>query len=286
MPDPLPQLEIAIRHAARAGRIAENTLCGLADDAGVDLLTAQQAACRAGIWPARYARNARQLSLRDQLALLQSRVLLVGLGGLGGWLLEQLVRMGVGAITGVDGDCFEESNLNRQSLGNTAQLGQSKAEAAAARVAGINPAVHFTPVPRFADKILLIRLLRGMDLALDALGGLACRLPLQEAAAAAGVPLVSAGIAGLTGWVAVVQPGQTGPIQWLSAGGTDGAGETCGTDETGASSEEELGNLAPTAATAASLQAVEALKLLTGRVAAPGMCVFDLADGTFQRVPL
>ena len=172
MPDPLPQLEIAIRHAARAGRIAEDALRELAIAAGVDLLATQQAACRAGIWPARYARNARQLSLRDQLALLQSRVLLVGLGGLGGWLLEQLVRMGVGVITGVDGDCFEESNLNRQSLGNTAQLGQSKAEAAAARVAGINPAVHFTPVPRFADKILLIRLLRGMDLALDALGGL------------------------------------------------------------------------------------------------------------------
>lgn len=277
MPDTLPQLEIAIRHAARAGRIAESALCGLAADAGLDLLTAQQAACRAGIWPARYARNARQLSTRDQLALLQSRVLLVGLGGLGGWLLEQLVRLGVGAITGVDGDCFEESNLNRQSLGKAAQLGQSKAEAAAARVAEINPAVHFTPVPRFADKVLLIRLLRGMDLALDALGGLACRLPLQEAAAAIGVPLVSAGIAGLTGWVAVVPPGQAGPVQWL------GAGET---DETEASPEEELGNLAPTAATAASLQAAEALKLLTGRGAAPGMCVFDLADGTFQRVRL
>lgn len=286
MPDPLPQLEIAIRHAARAGRIAEDVLRELAIAAGVDLLATQQAACRAGIWPARYARNARQLSLRDQLALLQSRVLLVGLGGLGGWLLEQLVRMGVGAITGVDGDCFEESNLNRQSLGNTAQLGQSKAEVAAARVAGINPAVHFTPVPRFADKILLIRLLRGMDLALDALGGLACRLPLQEAAAATGVPLVSAGIAGLTGWVAVVPPGQAGPVQWLGAGGADGAGETCGTDETGASPEEELGNLAPTAAAAASLQAAEALKLLIGRGAAPGMCVFDLADGTFQRVRL
>ena len=140
--------------------------------------------------------------------------------------------------------------------------------------------MHFTPVPRFADKILLIRLLRGMDLALDALGGLACRLPLQEAAAATGVPLVSAGIAGLTGWVAVVPPGQAGPVQWL------GSGETCGTDETGASPEEELGNLAPTAATAASLQAAEALKLLTGRGVAPGMCVFDLADGTFQRVRL
>ena len=53
MPDPLPQLEIAIRHAARAGRIAEDALRELAIAAGVDLLATQQAACRAGIWPAR-----------------------------------------------------------------------------------------------------------------------------------------------------------------------------------------------------------------------------------------
>lgn len=193
MPDPLPQLEIAIRHAALGERIAEDALRELAIAAGVDLLATQRAACRAGIWPARYAWHARQLSLRDQLALLQSRVLLVGLGGLGGWLLEQLVRMGVGAITGVDGDCFEESNLNRQSLGNTAQLGQSEARPAP-RVAGINPAVHFTPVPRCGQNFADPAAARHGSGALDALGGLACRLPLQEAAAATGVPLVSASV--------------------------------------------------------------------------------------------
>ena len=55
MPDPLPQLDIAIRHAARAGRSAEDVLRELAIAAGVDLLATQQAACRAGIWPARAA---------------------------------------------------------------------------------------------------------------------------------------------------------------------------------------------------------------------------------------
>ena len=276
MPDDLSQLESAIHGAARDGRITEQTLLELASAAGVDLLAAQRAACRVGIWPTRYVRNARQLSLQDQLALLESRVLLVGLGGLGGWLLELLARLGVGAITGVDADRFEESNLNRQLLGDADNLGQSKAEAAAARMAVVNPATHFTPVARFADEALSVRLLRGMDLALDALGGLDCRLPLLEAAARADVPLVSAGIAGLTGWVAVVLPGRPGPVQWLGAGAAESA----------TAPEEELGNLAPTAAMAASLQAAEALKLLTGRPPAPGMFIFDLADGDVQRIRL
>lgn len=276
MSERISQLESAIHAAACDGRIPEQVLLKLAAAAGVDLLVAQRAACRVGVWPARYARNARQLSIQEQLALLESHVLLVGLGGLGGWLLELLARLGVGSITGVDADRFEESNLNRQLLGNAGNLGQSKARAAAARLAVVNPAIQFTAVPRFMDEALCARLLRGMDLALDALGGLDCRLSLQQAAARAGVPLVSAGIAGLTGWVAVVLPGQPGPAQWLGAGPTGSA----------ATPEEELGNLAPTAAAAASLQAAEALKLLTGRPPASGMFLFDLADGDIQRIRL
>lgn len=271
-------LHSAITNAARDGRIEESALCFLAEEAGVDLLAAQQAACRTGVWPARYARNAAQVSLGQQLALLQSRVLLVGLGGLGGWLLEQLLRLGVGHVTGVDGDSFEESNYNRQILGTTKTLGQRKARAAAARAVLVNPAVHFICQERFVDGPDMVRLMRGADLALDALGGLACRLSLQQAAATAGVPLVSAGIAGLTGWVAVVPPGCDGPAQWLGQGA-----------EQGPSPEETLGNLAPTAAMAAALQAAEALKLLTrpgARQPEPAMYVFDLADGQFQHISL
>ncbi|WP_300882568.1 ThiF family adenylyltransferase, partial [uncultured Desulfovibrio sp.] len=159
MSERISQLESAIHAAACDGRIPEQTLLKLAAAAGVDLLVAQRAACRVGVWPARYVRNARQLSIQEQLALLESHVLLVGLGGLGGWLLELLARLGVGSITGVDADRFEESNLNRQLLGNAGNLGQSKARAAAARLAVVNPAIQFTSVPRFMDEALCARLL-------------------------------------------------------------------------------------------------------------------------------
>ena len=66
--------------------------------------------------PERYWRNARFLSRTDQEKLLQAHVVIIGLGGLGGTVLEELLRLGIGTITGVDMDVFELSNLNRQLL--------------------------------------------------------------------------------------------------------------------------------------------------------------------------
>ena len=73
----------------------------------------------------------------DRLA--QSRVIVVGLGGVGGAAAEVLARSGVGALTLVDGDTFEPTNLNRQILCTVADVGKNKAEVAAARVHGVNP---------------------------------------------------------------------------------------------------------------------------------------------------
>ena len=113
-------------------------------------------------------------------------------------------------------------------------------------------------------------LARRADVVVDALGGLRDRRAVQEAAAKAGVPLVSAGISGLTGWVAVVRPGENGPAAYLGAG-----------DEHGGGVEETEGNLAPTAALAAALQASEVLKVLTGRPHQKGLLLFDLAENLF-----
>ena len=72
----------------------------------------------------RYCRNLPAISAEEQAALKEKRVLVAGCGGLGGYLIEHLARMGVGRITAVDGDVFEESNLNRQILSAPALLGR------------------------------------------------------------------------------------------------------------------------------------------------------------------
>ena len=81
----------------------------------------------------RYSRNIPAISPEEQAALKDKKVLVLGCGGLGGYIIENLLRMGVGAITAVDGDSFDESNLNRQLLAAEKTLGINKAIAAAQR---------------------------------------------------------------------------------------------------------------------------------------------------------
>ncbi|NNK56468.1 MAG: HesA/MoeB/ThiF family protein, partial [Desulfofustis sp.] len=106
----------------------------LAESYGPDHKTIQLAALRQGIVPEVYARNQKRLSCADQIKLLQSHVAVIGLGGLGGTVTEILARIGIGTLTLVDGDRFDDSNLNRQLLSSTEVLGKPKASVAEARV--------------------------------------------------------------------------------------------------------------------------------------------------------
>jgi sulfur carrier protein ThiS adenylyltransferase len=252
-------------------RIAEAVLARLASDAGLSLREAQSIACEHEIWPERYVRNTSLFSAAEQAGLLRATVLQVGLGGLGGFLLDMLLRLGVGRIAGADGDLFEESNLNRQILATSATLGKAKARAAAEHAARINPAVEFTPIEAFLRGENLLEALRGKDLVLDALGGLKDRKNLHDAAAKMQVPMISTGIAGFVGWTAVVRPGDPGPADFLGQG---------------KGVEESLGNPAPTVAFAAALQCAEAAKFLAGRACASGFVVFDLAEQSITRLAL
>ncbi len=116
---------------------------------GLSLRQVENAALTAGILPERYSRNQKSLSCADQLRLLQSHVAIIGLGGLGGTVTEILARLGVGGLTLVDGDVFDESNLNRQLLSSPTRLGEKKASAAATRVRNINPAVEIRAIGDF-----------------------------------------------------------------------------------------------------------------------------------------
>ena len=252
-------------------RVDEASLARLASDAGLSLREAQIIACDHEIWPERYVRNTSLFNAAEQARLLSATVLQVGLGGLGGYLLDLLLRLGVGRIAGADGDFFEESNLNRQLLATNATLGKAKALAAAEYAARINPAVEFTPIEVFLRGDALLEELHGKDLALDALGGLQDRKALHDAAVKRHVPLISAGIAGFVGWTAVVRPGDAGPADFLGQG---------------KGVEDSLGNPAPTAAFAAALQCAAAAKFLTGRTCASGFAVFDLSDQSLTKFTL
>ena len=103
--DDAPLHTLIMQHTVN-GRLRMRAVQGIAQECGCHIRHVECAALLSGILPERYARNTKQFSLEDQRALLLSRVLLVGLGGLGGHVLDMLVRLGVGHITAADGDVF------------------------------------------------------------------------------------------------------------------------------------------------------------------------------------
>ncbi|WP_418718192.1 ThiF family adenylyltransferase [Candidatus Allofournierella merdipullorum] len=124
--------------------------------------------------------------------LRRAHVVLFGLGGVGGYVAEALARAGVGALTLVDDDRVAESNLNRQIIALTSNVGCLKTEAAAARVRAINPAckvvekaVFYTP--ETADQVPL----DGADYVVDAVDTVTAKLEIIARARAAGVPVIS-----------------------------------------------------------------------------------------------
>jgi molybdopterin/thiamine biosynthesis adenylyltransferase len=266
LPDGAPIKTLSGRHALELARTF-----------GLSAREVDAAALDAGVLPGRYLRNFMAYSPAEQARLLRSAAALAGLGGLGGTVLEILVRTGVGTIRAADGDRFEESNLNRQLLAEDARLDRPKAEAALARAADINPTVSVSARAAFLDQAGMEALAAGTQVVADALGGLADRPLLGRAAAACGVPLVTAAVAGDTGFVGTVMPG--GPAVWEMFG-SGGSGS--------APAENALGCQAAGVTTVAGIQAAEALRILAGRPPrlAGKMLIVDLSDMSFETVTL
>jgi molybdopterin-synthase adenylyltransferase len=117
----------------------------------------------------RYIRNENMLTREENLSLRSKKVAVAGCGGLGGHIIEQLARLGVGHITAVDGDIFDETNLNRQLLSNVETLGKPKASAARDHIARVNPEVKMNAVNDFLVEENARQILEGHDVICDAL---------------------------------------------------------------------------------------------------------------------
>ena len=155
----------------------------------------------------RYERNMMTLSPEENAKLATFKVFVAGCGGLGGYVIEELGRLGIGHITAVDGDVFEESNLNRQLLSTVALLGKSKAETAKQRMLEVNPDVEVTPIHIMIDDDNCPELIRGHDLVIDALDNMGTRKVLERACEKEGIPMVHGAIAGWYGQVSAIFPG-------------------------------------------------------------------------------
>jgi len=242
---------VYLNSQARDGIVSLAALAAAVERFGLSWAEAELLALENGLLPARYQRNRKMLSTAEQLRLARSRVAVIGCGGLGGYVLEELARLGVGRLVAVDPDVFEEHNLNRQLLATPALLGAAKVEAAVARLREVNPAVTVQPQQKAFSVANGAALLAGCALAVDALDSIPVRLELGAVCAGLEIPLVHGAIAGWYGQVTTQFPGDTTLADSYARSGTG--------------IEKELGNPSFTPALVASLEAAEVCKVLLGR---------------------
>ena len=226
-----------------------------------------------GIVPERYSRNMKTLSSQEQATLLKSRVGIVGLGGLGGGVTEILARIGIGSLILIDGDTFEDSNLNRQFFSTLNVISKLKTNSALRRVKQINSSIVVKTHSEYLNESNGIRLLNQSDVIVDCLDNLKTRFALERIARRIGSPLVSAAVAGVAGHVTTIYPEDRG-LKLIY-------GEECLAPEKGA--ESLLGTLPQCVTTISALEASEVVKVLLKKDSTlrNKLLIVDLKDNTF-----
>ncbi|MDW7728425.1 MAG: HesA/MoeB/ThiF family protein [Bacillota bacterium] len=236
------------------------------------------AALKADIIPDRYQRSIGTVGTKGQIKLLEAKVGVIGAGGLGGFALELLSRMGVGRLVVVDGDNFADSNLNRQLFGLETNLGKSKVRAAAERIIEVNSSVELETHHCLGTSSNLPEIFSECDLVLDCLDNLPSRFDLEKVCGELGITMIHGAIAGFLGQIAVIRPDQ--PLLSAIYGNIAESGAKKGV-------ETQLGNPAATPAMLASWQASEAVKYLAGLegvLASNKLLIIDMQAGESYQV--
>lgn len=200
----------------------------------------------------RYARNIATLSIEENESLSHKRVCVIGCGGLGGYAIEMLGRLGIGHITAVDGDAFDESNLNRQILSDIEVLGLKKAFVAQQRMAKVNPLIKVDAITERLTQVNGKQIISSADVVVDALDNIESRLVLEALCEELNIPLVHGAIAGWYGQVSTILPGDKLLSRFYAKENLQGA-------------EKKYGNPSFTPAMVASIEVSEVVKLLIGR---------------------
>jgi molybdopterin-synthase adenylyltransferase len=226
-------------------------------------------------WIERYSRQLvlPQWSEAAQRALGEASVLVVGAGALGSPVATYLAGAGVGRLGIVDDGEVELSNLHRQHLHFTPDLGVPKAHSAVTKLGFLNPDVVVEPYQAAFNAAML----EAQDLVVDCTDSFAARYAINAACCAAGVPLVEGGVVGTSGLVMAIRPGETACYRCaFPQAPPPGAVPSCA----------QGGVLGPAAGVIGSLQALEALKLLAGLDGAltGAFLQVDLATLDFLRV--
>ncbi len=227
-------------------------------------------------------RYSRQLLLEGfdisgQEKLKNSRVLIVGLGGLGCIVSMYLTGAGIGSLVLADGDKLDLTNLHRQILYKETDVNKNKALAAKDNLSGLNDSVEILAIDSYLDSKNLPKVLCDIDLVVDATDNYTVRFELNTACLSRSIPIISAAAARFEGQIAIIDPALGGPCYRCLY--TD-------TDQTSALSCSESGVLPPLLGVLGSLQAFEVIRYLSGldRIPTESLLFVDLLNLDFRRL--
>lgn len=194
-----------------------------------------------------------QIDIEGQEKLLSSHALIIGLGGLGSPVALYLAAAGVGRLTLVDHDQVDLSNLQRQVIHTSSDIGRDKVESARDQILAINPDCRVDCIPAQLSGDALLEQVRSADIAIECSDNFSSRFALNEACVKTGTPLVSGAVIRMEGQLGVFDARDTSAPCYACLYREEGEDENrC----------SETGVLAPVAGLIGSLQATETLKLL------------------------
>lgn len=227
-------------------------------------------------------RYSRQIMLPDvdldgQEKLLNARVLIVGLGGLGSPVAMYLAAAGVGHLVLADFDEVDLSNLQRQIIHNNDRIGHNKAQSAAQTLRALNPEVEITCITSKLDAASLKELVASVDVVADCTDNFAIRFAINAACVAANVPLVSGAAIRLEGQVAIFDSANNSPCYRCLYEEND--------DDLSCAAN---GVLAPLVGVIGSMQALETIKLIVsfGTNLAGRLLIFDARHSQWRELNL
>ena len=216
---------------------------------------------------------------KGQQKIKNSSVLVVGAGGLGSPAAYYLAAAGVGTLGIVDSDVVDRSNLQRQILHNTQDIDRPKVESAAEKLEALNPNVEIITYNKFLNKDNVKDIIKDYDVIVDGVDNFPARYLLNDACVMEGINLVEAGILRFRGQVMTIKPGE-GPCYRCVF--------TNPPDEDAVPSCREAGVLGAIAGTIGTLQATEALKIITGvgENLIGRLLLYNAGDTSFREVDI
>jgi adenylyltransferase/sulfurtransferase len=209
-----------------------------------------------------------QIDIEGQQALLESKVLIIGLGGLGSPVAMYLAAAGVGELTLVDDDQVELSNLQRQIIHGEADIGEKKVTSAASSINALNSEISVKTISKRLSETELTELIEQVDVVVDCSDNFATRFLLNKVTQQCRVPLVSGAAIRMEGQVTVYDARQEGSACYR-----------CLYEDTGELQQtcSETGVFSPLLGVIGGMQAIETMKLLinTGDILSGRLLIFD-----------